>query len=82
MITKLFKRGGWNKRGGWMIFMKSINVEAGFCFCGGWNVSKSVIVDSTFISEMRVLKVNIHYYLHTLKTILQGMIIWKKSFLF
>ena len=35
--------------------MKSINVEAGFCFCGGWNFSKSVIVDSTFIREMRVL---------------------------
>ena len=34
--------------------MKSINVEAGFCFCGGWNFSKSVIVDSTFIREMRV----------------------------
>ena len=24
------KRGGWNKRGGWKIFMKSINVEGGF----------------------------------------------------
>ena len=33
------KRGGWNKRGGWKIFMKSINVEGGF-FCGGWNFSK------------------------------------------
>ena len=35
--------------------MKSINVEAGFCFCGGWILSKSVIVDSTFIREMRVI---------------------------
>jgi hypothetical protein len=34
--------------------MKSINVEAGFCFCGGWNFSKLVIVDSTFIREIRV----------------------------
>ena len=24
------KCGGWNKRGGWNIFMKSINVEGGF----------------------------------------------------
>ena len=48
MITKQCKRGGWK------IFMKSINVEAGFCFCGGWNFSKLVIVDSTFIREMRV----------------------------
>ena len=50
------KRGGWNKRGGWKIFMKSINVEGGFCFCGGWNFSKLVSVDSTFIREMRVQK--------------------------
>ena len=27
------KRGGWNKRGGWKIFIKSINVEGGF-LCG------------------------------------------------
>ena len=40
--------------------MKSINVEAGFCFCGGWNFSKSVIVDSTFIREMRV-RLMYHY---------------------
>ena len=32
-----------NKRGGWI------------AFCGGWNFSKSLIVDSTFIREMRVL---------------------------
>ena len=24
------KRGGWNKRGGWKIFMKSMNVEGEF----------------------------------------------------
>ena len=29
------KRGGWNKRGGWKILMKSINVEGGISFCGG-----------------------------------------------
>ena len=32
-----------NKRGG------------GIFFCGGWNFSKSVSVDPTFIREMRVL---------------------------
>ena len=36
------------------LHMKSINMEAGFCFCGGWNFSKLVIVDATFIREMRV----------------------------
>ena len=35
MITKRCKRGGWNKRGGWKIFKKSINVEGGF-LRGGW----------------------------------------------
>jgi hypothetical protein len=34
--------------------MKSINVEGGFSFCGGWNFSKSLSVDFTFIREMRV----------------------------
>ena len=34
--------------------MKPINVEGGFSFCGGWNFSKLVSVDSTFIREMRV----------------------------
>ena len=29
-------------------------MEGGFCFCGGWNFSKSVSVGSTFIREMRV----------------------------
>ncbi len=31
-----------------------INMEGGFLFCGGWNFSKSVSVDSTFIREVRV----------------------------
>ena len=31
------------------ISKNSINVEGGFLFCGGWNFSKSVSVDSTFI---------------------------------
>ena len=34
---------------------KSINVEGGFLFCGGWNFSKSVSVGPTFIREMRVV---------------------------
>ena len=33
---------------------KSINVEGGFLFCGGWNFSKLVSVGPTFIREMRV----------------------------
>ena len=33
--------------------MKSINMEGDF-FCGGWNFSKPVSVDPTFIREMRV----------------------------
>ena len=55
MITKCCKRGGWNKRGGWKIFKKSINVEGGF-LRGGWifffKITKRA---STFIREMRVL---------------------------
>ena len=35
---------------------KSINMEGGFLFCGGWNLLKSVSVGSTFIREMRVLE--------------------------
>ena len=27
---QITKRGGWNKRGGWKIFIKSINMEGGF----------------------------------------------------
>ena len=53
------KRGGWSKHVGLKIFMKSINVEGGFYFCGGWNFSKSVSVGSTFIKEMRVTLVHI-----------------------
>ena len=34
---------------------KSIDVEGGFLFCGGWNFSKSVSVGSTFIRVMRVV---------------------------
>ena len=49
---QITKRGGWNKRRGWNIFMKSINVEGGFFL---WNFSKSVSVGSTFIREMRVM---------------------------
>ena len=33
---------------------KSINVEGGFLFCGGWNFSKLVSLGPTFIREMRV----------------------------
>ena len=33
---------------------KSINVEGGFLFCGGWNFSKLVSLGPTFIKEMRV----------------------------
>ena len=32
---QITKRGGWNKRRGWNIFMKSINVEGGFYFVEG-----------------------------------------------
>ena len=40
---------------------KSINVEGGFLFCGGWNFSKSVSVGSTFIREMRVWRYGITF---------------------
>ena len=33
---------------------KSINVEGGFLFFGGWNFSKLVSVGPTFIREIRV----------------------------
>ena len=33
---------------------KSINMEGGFLFYGGWNFSKLVSVGSTFIRKMRV----------------------------
>ena len=48
------KCGGWNKRGGWNIFMKSVNVEGEFFLCGGWNFSKLVSEGPTFIRDMRV----------------------------
>ena len=32
---QITKCGGWNKGGGWKIFMKSINVEGGFYFVEG-----------------------------------------------
>ena len=48
------KHRGWNKRGGWNIFMKSVNVEVGIFFCGGGKFSKSVSLGSTFIRELRV----------------------------
>ena len=39
-------------------FSNEINkLGGGIFFCGGWNFSKSVSVDSTFIREMRVMKV-------------------------
>ena len=37
----------------------SINMEGGFLFCGGWNFLKSVSVGSTFIREMRVIRVSL-----------------------
>ena len=47
------KCGGWNKRGGWNIFMKSIIVEGDFFL---WRVEFFKIGkhDVTFIREMRV----------------------------
>ena len=42
MITELCECGGWNKHAGWKIFMKSMNMEGRFFFCGEWNFSKSV----------------------------------------
>ena len=40
-----------NKRGG------------GISICGGWNFSKSVSVDSTFIREIKVLKINVFLFI-------------------
>ena len=51
---QITKHGGWNKRGGWNILMKSVNVE-GFFFVEDF--SKSVSVGSMFIREMRVVPV-------------------------
>ena len=44
---------------------KLIYMEGGFLFCGGWNFSKSVSVDPTFIREMRVAEFPCFYqFLH------------------
>ena len=40
---------------------KSINMEGGVLFCGGWNISKLVSVGPTFIIEMRVTKKGINF---------------------
>ena len=37
--------------------MKSVNVEGGFLFCGGWNFSKLVRVGSTFIRDESSYKI-------------------------
>ena len=49
------KCGVWNKRGGWKIKMDFDKRGGGIFFCGGWNFSKLVGVDSRFIREMRVV---------------------------
>ena len=41
--------------GGRKKYKESINMEGGF-FCGGWNFSKPVSMDSTFIREKRALE--------------------------
>ena len=46
---------------------KSINVEDGVLFCGGWDFSKSVNVGSTFIREMRVYVFNRFFCLEDTK---------------
>ena len=38
---------------------KSINVEGGFLFFGGWHFSKSVSVGSTIIRDMRESEIQI-----------------------
>ena len=37
---QITKHGGWNKRGGWNIFMKSINLEGGFFLVDGGNFQR------------------------------------------
>ena len=46
------KRGGWNTRGGWKIFMKSINMEGGFFL---WRVSAKNIKKLNLKKTCRVL---------------------------
>ena len=51
-VRKIFIRFSNNIR----LFSNEINKGGGWIsFCGGWNFSKSVSVDSTFIREMRVI---------------------------
>ena len=54
---------------------KSINVEGGFLFCGGWNFSKSVSVGPTFIREMRVQNWNGFYKVPGFKKSLQHILL-------
>ena len=52
-------------------FSNEINKPGGgIFFCGGWNFSKSVSVDSTFIREMRVN--------NSLELIVLIYILWRK----
>jgi len=46
------------RSGGWKILRKTINVEGGFLFCGGWNFSKLVSMGPTFIREIIVLVID------------------------
>ena len=43
---QITKRGGWNKHGGWNIFMKSINLEGGFFFVEGGIFWKKLVHNS------------------------------------
>ena len=49
---QITKHGGWNKRGGWKILMKSINVEGGFFL---WRVEFFKIGKCGLMREMRVI---------------------------
>ena len=48
--------GGWNKRGGWKIFMKSINVELGFYFVEGelFQVIKGQLISKILPSTNKI----------------------------
>ena len=48
------KRGGENKRGGWKTKMDFDKRGGRILFCGGWNFSKLVSLESTFIREVTV----------------------------
>ena len=44
-IAKLLEREGWNLRGGWKIFMKSICKRGGgIFFCGEWYFSRALLL--------------------------------------